>query len=99
MQVTVKYVEPRTYFVDFWQLPPSGFAVCSGPTALFSALKDERSGTDGGTSEGRWQRCPVMLGSATKGQWHSNGLKLCVCEGTNDDADYGGLFMGGAVCY
>lgn len=41
-----------------------------------------------------------MLGSATKGQWHSNGLKLCVCEGTNDDdADYGGLFMGGAVCY
>lgn len=78
VQVTVKFVEPRTYFVDFWQLPPSGFAVCTGPTALFSALKDERSGTDGGTSEGRWQRCPVMLGSATKGQWHSNGLKLCV---------------------
>lgn len=45
------------------------------------------------------QRCPVMLGSATKGQWHSNGLVLCVCDVTNDDADYGGLFIGGALCY
>lgn len=103
VQVTVKFIEPRTYFVDFWQLPPSGFAVCTGPTALFSALKDERSGTDGGMSEGRWRSvcCSVALWCSAqplRGSG-SNGLVLCVCDVTNDDADYGGLFIGGALCY
>lgn len=107
VQVTVKFVEPRTYFVAFWQLPPSGFAVCTGPTALFSALKDERGGTDAGTSEGRRRSacCSVALrcsaqplrGSGTVMAWSC--VCVCVCEGTNDDADYGALFIGGALRY
>lgn len=43
VQVTVRFIEPRTYFMDFWQLPPSGFAVCRDPAALCAALKDECS--------------------------------------------------------
>lgn len=102
-QVTVRFIEPGTYFVDFWQLPPSGFAVCRGPTAPCAALKDERCGTDGGTSEGR--RCSLCCSIALRCSaqpLRGSGIVMtrsCVCQGTNDDADVGGLFIGWVLCY